>query len=489
MATSISISAASGYPTETSMRVDVEFTVTYAASYNTEFEVHQGSASGTIVDTATGSTYTLSAGGSKSGIYKTFSGLSPGTRYTIVCWLCNASTGDQLVSDSLTFWTEDSYEQDIIYHSGSSTYTQTISGNGTLKTGSIFTKPTGFTFWGWATSTNTTSVDYDGGDTYTATSNRTVNLYAVWRLYQGDGVTFYYGVNRKYTNTRNLLAWTYNSSSTRQTTDVESVLAPEFSESNQDIPVLDRTFTAIGWRNDTTASGSVLSAGGTYVTPSGDATFYAVYQNTDGIRVYYNANGGSGTMASAIVSGTLYYNTAGNNTRLTVTPRANEFTPPTGKQFEGWSTTATGSIVTSVTTAYNITFYAQWVSARPKNWSWSGYLTLNNTRTAYNMTAGGKPPMVQQSDGSYYAYYMGAAEWNSFIDRIEEFASYLGIELYFRDINGAQATAGQQMMKSQAQCVVNMLTDLDPPTSPPSVPNTITVSFFHGIRDSLNSIP
>lgn len=417
----------------------------------------------------------------------TFEGLRSGTTYRFTVNYYNSS-GDQVDQDSCTQTTLDSgYTQDIIYHSGSEDYTQTISGSGTLRTGSsIFTKPSGFTFWGWASSTNTTSVDYDGGETYTATSNRTVHLYAVWRLYQSNGVTFYYGVDMQYTNTRNLLAWTYNSSSTRQTTAFESVVAPQFSSGN--ITVLGRTFTPIGWRNDTTANGSVTS-GGSYVTPSGDATFYAVYQNTDGIRVHYNANGGSGSMTSATVSGTLYYNTAGNNTRLTVTPRANEFTPPTGKQFEGWSTTATGSIVTSVTTAYDITFYAQWISARPKNWSWSGYLTLNNTRTPYNMTAGGKPPMVKQSDGNYYAYYMGAAEWNSFIDRIEEFASYLGIELYFRDINGAQATAGQQMKKSHAQCVVNMLADLDPPTSPPSVPNTVTVSFFYGIRDSLNSIP
>lgn len=442
-------------------------------------------------------TYETSIGSSqftKSGsTYRydyTFEGLRSGTEYRFTVNYYNSSGGNPVDQDSCTQTTlESGYEQDIIYHSGSSTYTQTISGSGTLKTGSIFTPPTGFTLYGWATRVNTTTITYEAGQTYVADSSDDLDLYAVWQLYRPDGVTFYYGVNKEYTNTRNLLAWAYNSSSTRQTTGVESVLAPKFSTSNQNITVLDRTFTAIGWRNDTTASGSVLSAGGTYVTPSGDATFYAVYQNTDGIRVYYNANGGSGTMASATVSGTLYYNTAGNNTRLTVTPRANEFTPPTGKQFEGWSTSVTGSLVTSVTTAYNITFYAQWISARPKNWSWSGYLTLNNTRTAYNMTAGGKPPMVQQSDGSYYAYYMGAAEWNSFIDRIEEFASYLGLELYFRDINGAQATAGQQMKKSQAQCVVNMLMDLDPPTSPPSVPNTITVSFFHGIRDSLNSIP
>lgn len=486
MATSISISAADGYPTETSMRVDVSFTVTYAASYNTEFEVHKGSSSGTIVDEATGSTFTLSAGGSKSGIYKTFYDLSPGTRYTIVCYLCNASTGSRLVSDSLTFTTEETYEQDIIYHSGSSTYTQTISGSGKLQSGSIFTGPTGYTFWGWATKTNTNAVTYEAKETYVADSYDDLDLYAVWRVYVSGAITFYYGVDMAYANTRDLVGWAYNTSSKKQSTFADPVQSPYFSSG--DITVLGRTFSPVGWRDDTGADSNFDAAGGGYVAVNSD-TFYALYENDDGIKVYYNANGGSGTMSSSTVSGTIYYNTAGTNSTLTITPRDCTFTPPTGMQFAGWSTSANGSIVTSVKTAYNVTFYAQWESARPEDWTWSGYLTLSGSKKAYNMYAGGQPPMVEQSDGTYYAYYMGAAEWNSFVERIEAFADYLNISLSSSDVNGAQATAGQRMKKSQAQCVVNMLSDLDPPTSPPSVSGAIRASFFTGIRDSLNSIP
>ena len=94
MATSMSMSKYSGYPTQTSMRVSVSFTVTYAGSYYTYFELY--TSSGRLVDEAQGSTFTMRAGGSKSGIYKTFTGLEPGTSYYIVGSLWNASTDVRL---------------------------------------------------------------------------------------------------------------------------------------------------------------------------------------------------------------------------------------------------------------------------------------------------------------------------------------------------------------------------------------------------------
>lgn len=490
MATSITIEASSGYPTKTSMRVDVSFSVTYAASYNTEFEVRRGGRTGTLVDSATGSTFTMSANSSKSGIYKTFSELSPGTSYTIIAYLCNASTGAQLVSDYLSFTTEADIQQTIIYRSGSNSRNQTIQGDGNLADGDdLFTAPSGFTFYGWAESTGTYTRDYAAGASYTATSSSSKSLYAIWRRYESGAITFYYGVNMASQNTRNLLAWAYNTSSARQTTVYESVQSPSMTAGN--ITVLGRSFSPVGWSSSSsTISGSGLASGGSYVTPSASVmTFYAVYQNTAGILVSYNANGGSGSMSSATVSGTLYYNTAGNNSTITVTPRDSTFTPPAGKQFKGWSTTSGGEIVTSVSTAYNLMFYAQWDSARPQNWAWSGYLTLNGARTAYNMVAGGKPPMVQQADGTYYAYYMGAAEWNNLRYRVQEFADYLGVTLNYLDYNGSSAQAGQPMTRKQAQCMADMIDSLDPPKAVPTLTNDICVSFFTGLRDSLNSIP
>jgi hypothetical protein len=432
--------------------------------------------------------YTLSGTSQKH----TYTGLRSGRTYTCSAIVYDANWQPLPFKNNSIDITTDSvqeYQQDLVYHSGSATpRRQTIQGDGSIRDGgNFFTAPSGFTFYGWAESTGDKVPDYYAGDSYTATGYDDVHLYAIWKYEDPTGVTFYYGYNMSATpNYRKLLGYAYNTSSSRQTTEYESVQTPAMTAGN--ITVVDRAFSPIGWRSDTANNGSGLTGGNQYVAVSqSKCVFYAVYQNTAGIRVSYNSNGGSGTMASSTVPGTMYYNTAQTlPTTITVTPRSCEFTPPRGYQFQGWSTRADGSIVTSISTSYDATFYAQWISARPADWDWSGYLYLNGVKKPYNMTVGGKPPMVKQADGSYYAYYMGAAEWNKFVKRIEEVASYLEISLNVRDINGASATAGQKMLTYQAQCIVNMLNTLGA-SNVPVVPTSMSVSFFNGIRDSLNN--
>lgn len=104
MATSLTIFVRDGYPTHNSCVIDVSFTVTYAASYKTRFDLYQ---SGTLISTSWGSTYALSAGGSKDNLRKTFSSLLPDTDYEIVAELYNATTNAGLgVTDSVSFTTE-----------------------------------------------------------------------------------------------------------------------------------------------------------------------------------------------------------------------------------------------------------------------------------------------------------------------------------------------------------------------------------------------
>lgn len=104
MATSLTIFIRDGYPTYSSCVIDVSFTVTYAASYKTRFDLYQN---GSFVSTSWGSTYTLSAGGSKDNLRKTFSGLLPDTDYEIIAELYNATTNAGLgVTDSVSFTTE-----------------------------------------------------------------------------------------------------------------------------------------------------------------------------------------------------------------------------------------------------------------------------------------------------------------------------------------------------------------------------------------------
>lgn len=107
MATTLSIYPSSGYPTETTMRVYVELTVTYAASYTIQFKV--STTSGVIVTDVFGTTLNLSAGQSYGGpnFYKTFTGLDPSTTYTVKAILWNAGTDTELsVSDTLRFTTD-----------------------------------------------------------------------------------------------------------------------------------------------------------------------------------------------------------------------------------------------------------------------------------------------------------------------------------------------------------------------------------------------
>lgn len=477
MATSLSMSAQSGYPTKTQMKVTVSFSVTYSGSYYVYFEVHKTSTSGTIVYTASGSTYTLDAGGSKRNLKKTIpldgGEFASGTTYYIVASLWNASTDTRLsISEpSVKFTTLDEYSQKITYYSGSSSKTQTIQGDGTLYDG--FNAPSGFTFVGWAKKVNTTSVSYEGGESYSPTTSRPMSLYAVFS--GSTSITCYYGLNMTSTNSRAAETYAYNTSTTSRTTEITgSITLPSFNPST--LSVLSRTFTGIGWRSDTEAASQTCNPG-TTITPTSDV-YYAVYDNNDGIKVTYDSNGGSGTMASATVSGTLYYNTAGNNTTITVNPRDCTFTPPKGKSFAGWSTSANGDIVTAISTAYNVTLYAIWQSSLPAIWTWSSAI-------------GGTLELTPTGDNTYDVYPLTAIEWNNFLSRIEEWVDVLGTTLWVSDIQVATATKGSGMKASQAQAVVRLLKNLNPPTSPPNAPSSggaITASFINGLATSLNSL-
>ena len=434
----------------------------------------------------------FSASGGTYFCTHTFDGLSSGTSYTFTVKYFDKS-GKEVDKDQCTDTTDSvqEYQQDLVYHSGSATpRRQTIQGDGSIRDGgNFFTAPDGFSFYGWAESTGDKVPDYYAGDSYTATGYNDVHLYAIWKYEDATGVTFYYGYNMSATpNYRKLLGYAYNTSSSSQTTEYESVKTPAMTAGN--ITVVGRSFSPVGWRGDTKNNGSGLTGGNQYIAVSqSKCVFYAVYQNTSGIHVSYNSNGGSGTMASSTVPGTMYYNTAQTSpTTITVTPRGCTFTPPKGSQFKGWATATDGPIVTSVSTSYDVTFYARWDSARPGNWQWSGYLYLNGAKKPYNMTAGGRPPMVKQSNGTYYAYYMGAAEWESFRQRVQQFADYLGVSLNSLDYNGAFAQAGQPMTKKQARCMANLIDSLNPPQPVPALTNAISASFFMGLQRSLNSI-
>ena len=91
---------------------------------------------------------------------------------------------------------------------------------------------------------------------------------------------------------------------------------------------------------------------GTSITVTENTTLYAIWEPipVTTYTVSFNANGGTGTMAD--VTGV-----TGSYTLPTCT-----FTAPSGKQFKGWATSASGAVITdaSITVTADATLYAIW---------------------------------------------------------------------------------------------------------------------------------
>ena len=124
-------------------------------------------------------------------------------------------------------------------------------------------------------------------------------------------------------------------------------------------PILNYTpskseYTFVGWREDSTASSTVLSG----TTATTNMTLYAVFKKD--ITVSYNANGGTGSVSSQ--TGTIYYNN-GNVKGATFTLKSNAFTY-TDRTFQKWAMgSASGTqyaVGASVTVTDDTTFYAVW---------------------------------------------------------------------------------------------------------------------------------
>lgn len=115
---------------------------------------------------------------------------------------------------------------------------------------------------------------------------------------------------------------------------------------------------------------------------------------------------------------------------------------------------------------------------RPANWSWSSTVAVNAA-----------VPVTQASDGTYHAKYLTAAEWDGFIARCIAFAKYLGMS-----VSGSQisTTPGTDMEASNINTIIDLLTTMSPPISPPAkvaAGDVISAATINGLKNSLNSIP
>lgn len=486
MATSMSMSKYSGYPTKTEMRVSVSFTVTYAGKYKTYFELYDYNTD-ELVDSAFGSTFTLSAGGSKSGIYKTFTGLEPGTSYYIVGSLWNASTNVRLsISEPVVrFTTKEQVVLTVNFYDGSSYDVYRTEDYVDLYAGSR----SGWTFVGWATSTRTTSIAYKAGDRiYVGSSSRSINLYAVYErrsviwFYYRDSAGDFYSDSSSAVKIQSRV----NTSDTSASENYYNTISlPGFDEYGTTIRTSTpaRSWTAVGWSKTTSARyPDYVPSQNVKTNNITDDCLYAVYTNECSID--FNSNGGSGTM-SELGPEYAYYNAHGNYTTPSFTIPSCTFTPPTGKKFSSWNQYADGSGQTysgSVSTNYNLTLYAIWVKARPSNWSWSTTGISKGSDMTYT-----------QSGTTIIVKPLTAAEWLAFMNRVKEFYTYLGKTVdstYWNSaVNGV--ASGSPMTATQANGARYLISQLSPPTSVPasvSSGTVITAAFINGLKDSLNSI-
>lgn len=165
------------------------------------------------------------------------------------------------------------------------------------------------------------------------------------------------------------------------------------------------------------------------------------------------------------------------------TDHVNVFIPqatvPTLKLYSNGSVTHTGL---SPNTLYTV-FYQAWnadetigsgsqsftkltAGARPVNWSW-------------NFTvASGQPCVVP------------ASQWIGFQNRINEFRVYKGLANY-GFTTGSFVVTGQPFLAFLANQAVNAISDMSPPTSPPSTVSSLqvfTASWLNQLTNSLNSI-
>ena len=484
MATSMSMSSVSGYPTQTSMKISVSFSVTYQGSYYTYYELYDYYTD-ELIDEAQGSTFSMSANSSKRNLYKTFSGLEPGTKYYIVGSLWNASTDVRLSikEPTITFTTKEPVVLTVNFYDGSDYDVYTTEDYIDLYAGSR----SGWTFVGWATSTGTTSVAYEAGDRiYVGSSSSSINLYAV---YKKETTIYCYYINGNTgaiaSNSRTKIQYRINISKTSYSTGYyNDIVLPTFDSINSTISTStpNREWSAIGWNKTTTAEAPDYSPGQSVSSDRITGDLYAIYSNECSIT--YNANGGSGTMSKQ--TGTGYYNAYGKYAGVTFTIKDCTFNPPSGKRFGSWNQKADGSGTTyssSVTTSYNITLYAIWVKARPSNWSWSTTDISKGSSMAYT-----------QSGSTITPKPLTAKEWLSFMNRVKEFYTYKGKTVdstnWSRSVNGV--SSGSEMTATQANGARYLINQLSPPTSVPasvSSGTVITAAFINGLKNSLNSIP
>ena len=174
-------------------------------------------------------------------------------------------------------------------------------------------------FYGWATSANSTTRAYSDGESVTSltsTSGGTVKLYAIWR---SSGVTLTYksGVNNEEISTSDTYYY-YNAATS---VSIKTAYTSDILYWNN-----------LGWRDDTIAGDKEYSMNTSY-SFSSSTILYGAYSRI--ITVYYSGNNNTGGSTSNTIK-TIYLNSNSTTTSdQTITLASNGFTK-TGYIFSKW---------------------------------------------------------------------------------------------------------------------------------------------------------
>ena len=236
-----------------------------------------------------------------------------------------------------------------------------------------------YRFSGWNTSPDGSGTTYSAGQTITITSN--VTLYAIW-----------------------IAVYTISFNANGGSGSIASI------ETEGALTIPSNAFTLSGyafngWNTSPDGTGTVYSAGQS-ITVTSDLTLYAIW-----IRQYtvsFNANGGTGTVASIVTTGT------------TVTLPANGFTR-SGRVFGEWNTASDRSGTSyspgqTMTISSDVTIYAIWKYTISYYKSFDvGYQSYWGSPTNYNGS-------VTDDNGNYY-YLMLAVGGNIVPGLLDSFQS------------------------------------------------------------------
>jgi len=213
---------------------------------------------------------------------------------------------------------------------GSMSPKEVVQGQSTTLTSNTFTM-TSYVFVGWNTETDGSGTAYIDGASYTM-GDADIILYAQWALTYT--VTF----------DANMGSGTMN---------------PQEIGEDQTVPLNSNTYTRTyytftGWNTEQYGTGTTYADGANYLMGSSDVTLYAQWEEVASWNVYFNSNGGSGSMTNQ----SLY---VGYSEALD----ANTFTRDL-YSFTGWNTASDGSGISYTDQEEffigdgDVTLYAQW---------------------------------------------------------------------------------------------------------------------------------